>query len=88
LATDIAAITFLFDRDYPFPKAQAFFRTLVDAVEAERIMWATDWPWTEGNARYRQCLRFVTHECRFLNDRQRELILAENAVDFLNIQAT
>ena len=85
LATDIAAITFLFDRDYPFPTAQQFFQALVDAVGAEKIMWGTDWPWTDANAMYRQCLRFVTHECRFLNDRQKELILSKNAVAFLDI---
>lgn len=67
---------------YPFPHAQEVFQQVVESVGAERIAWGSDYPRPTlvADVSYRQQLEFITVECGFLDDTQREQILGGTAL--------
>ncbi len=52
---------------YPWLDAQEHVKRLHAAFGPERLMWATDWPIVESNARYDQALTVVRDDMKFLN---------------------
>jgi predicted TIM-barrel fold metal-dependent hydrolase len=67
---------------HPFPEARELFHEVVEAIGAERIAWGSDYPrpLLVADASYKQQLEFITVECDFLNDGQREQILSGTAL--------
>jgi membrane dipeptidase len=68
----------------------AFLEKLVRAVGAHKVMYGTDWPyWSAGPESYltgSRRWRIVSHECRALTERDKQLILAGNAERFVGFQ--
>lgn len=85
LSTDLAAISFIFPGEYPYPMALDFVKELVGRLGAERVMWGTDFPWSEGRCEYRKTVTMLTEEAKFLTEREKSLIMGENAARFLGL---
>lgn len=80
---DVAALPLACpDEEYPFPSALRVMRSIREAVGAEKIMWGSDLPSVLTACTYRQCLTLITRECDFFSERDKELILGENARRF------
>jgi predicted TIM-barrel fold metal-dependent hydrolase len=68
---------------YPFPQYLQQLEVVYDAIGAERLMWATDWPWLESYTKYPQLVGAVQEHATFMSDAEREAFLGGNAVRFL-----
>lgn len=82
LLTDIAAHQFLFKPS----TSKALLEQLVEHLGAERVLYATDWPW--GDASPEQMVRNVAFvkDADFLDEGQKAEILGRNASRFLSVQ--
>jgi predicted TIM-barrel fold metal-dependent hydrolase len=69
--------------EYPFPNYLQRIERTVAGVGADRVMWATDWPWFDWAFKYQQGLNAVRKHAPFLSDAERELVLGETAVEFM-----
>ena len=75
-------ITWLYnDEFWPYPSAVRAFRTAIDLVGAEKLMWGSDYPRTMTAITYRMSLDFL-RESRELTENEKTRILGENAKDF------
>ena len=75
-------ITWLYnDEFYPYPGAVQAFRTAIDLVGAEKLMWGSDYPRTMTAITYLMSLDFL-QKSDALTEREKELILGENAREF------
>jgi len=73
-------ITWLFRHEGPpFPGAQEAFRTAVEQVGAEKLMWGSDFPRTLVDFTYEQTLDFLINGCDYLQDDQLSAILGGTA---------
>ena len=73
-------ITWLFRQEGPpFPGAREAFRTAVDLVGAEKLMWGSDFPRTMVDFTYEQTLDFLRDGCDFLSDGEKTAILGGTA---------
>lgn len=77
---DAGALTYR--QRYPFPGAQARLRRALQTVGADKIAWGSDYPRPPlvADASYKQQLEFVTVDCGFLTDAQREALLGGTAL--------
>ncbi|MBN1401042.1 MAG: amidohydrolase [Anaerolineae bacterium] len=78
---DAGALTFR--SRYPFVRAQERLHEAVEAIGAEKITWGSDYP-RPGlvvDASYKQQLEFITVECKFLSETQRQRILGGTALE-------
>jgi predicted TIM-barrel fold metal-dependent hydrolase len=66
---------------YPFAVPQQQLRTAVEIAGADKISWGSDYPrpGLVADASYRQQLEFITVECDFLSEAERERILSGTA---------
>ena len=72
--------------EYPYFNGLALLAGLVKGAGSERVMWGTDWPWTElGRSTYKQNLTMVTSHANFLSGEEKRLILGANAADFAGL---
>ena len=75
-------ITWLYnDEFWPYPSAVRAFRTAIDLVGAEKLMWGSDYPRTMTAITYRMSLDFL-RESRELTENEKTRILGENAKNF------
>ena len=83
LCFDLAAYQHMIGRDEPYPywRALKVVETLVEGVGADRIHWATDWPYL-GVQPYPELIRAV-REAPFLTKDDAEKILGLNFLRFL-----
>lgn len=77
---DAGALTYR--QRFPFPEARERLRLAVERVSADRIAWGSDYPRPPlvADASYKQQLEFITIECDFLTDAQRDAILGGTAL--------
>ena len=74
-------ITWLFRTEGPpFPGAQEAFRTAVERVGADKLMWGSDFPRTMVDFTYEQTLDFLLDGCPFLNVDEKDAILGGTAM--------
>ena len=68
---------------YPFREPKEQLRVALEIVGAQKIAWGSDYPrpGLVADASYRQQLEFITVECDFLKDAERERILAGTALE-------
>lgn len=68
---------------YPFTDPKEKVRAAVETVGAGKIAWGSDYPrpGLVADASYRQQLEFITLECDFLSDTERESILSGTALE-------
>ena len=71
------------EHEYPFLRYLERIRALRDGCGADRIMYATDWPWLEHYFMYPQLVESVRRHADFLSEEEKELFLHENARRFL-----
>ncbi len=77
---DSGALTYR--QRYPFPQAQERLQAALEVVSADKIAWGSDYP-RPGlvvDASYKQQLEFITVECDFLSEEQRQQILSGTAL--------
>ncbi|MEW5818006.1 MAG: amidohydrolase family protein [Spirochaetota bacterium] len=84
LFTDLAALWFPKNEDYPFHCVSRFIAQLIRAIGADKVMFGTDWPYFCNGITltYRQGLRLI-READSLKHEEIELILGRNALRFL-----
>jgi predicted TIM-barrel fold metal-dependent hydrolase len=68
---------------YPFPQYLQQLEVVYDAIGADRLMWATDWPWLESFTKYPQLLGSIQEYGTFMSSAERDAFLGLNAVAFL-----
>ena len=80
-------ITWLFRTEGPsFPGAQEAFRTAVERVGADKLMWGSDFPRTMVDFTYEQTLDFLLHGCTFLGGDEKNAILGGTAMKLFGFQ--
>jgi predicted TIM-barrel fold metal-dependent hydrolase len=55
-------------------------------VGVEKLMWATDWPWTEWLCKYRQMVTAVQNHATFLSEAEKARFMGGTAVEFLDLK--
>jgi len=89
LFTDIAVIApdigGANDEDWPWPTALMMLERIVEGVGVERVMFGTDWPWTEGYCTYSQMVTMISRGASFLDEDGKGRILGDNADEFLDL---
>jgi predicted TIM-barrel fold metal-dependent hydrolase len=69
--------------EYPFPNLLRRVERLRDTVGADRLMWATDWPWFEDQFKYKQGIDCFRKHAPFLDESELEDFLGGTALRFL-----
>jgi predicted TIM-barrel fold metal-dependent hydrolase len=67
------------EHEYPFPNYLARLDALNKGVGAEKLFWATDWPWLEEHQTYPQAVDAIRRHASFFTDAEKGLFLGENA---------
>jgi predicted TIM-barrel fold metal-dependent hydrolase len=77
---DSGALTFR--HRYPFTECKELLHEAVETVGAHKIAWGSDYPrpGLVADASYKQQLEFISIECDFLSEQQREQILGGTAL--------
>ena len=77
---DSGALTYR--QRYPFSLAKEKLHEAVEIVGADKIAWGSDYPrpGLVADASYKQQLEFITIECDFLTEEQRQQILGGTAL--------
>jgi len=73
---------FTFRQRHPFHQAQERLQAAIEAVGADKIAWGSDYP-RPGlvvDSSYKQQLEFITVDCDFLSDEQRQQLLSGTAL--------
>jgi predicted TIM-barrel fold metal-dependent hydrolase len=79
-------ITWLFNEEfYPFPNAIRAIRKVIELVGAHKLMWGSDYPRTITAITYKMSYDFIT-KSKELSDKEKELILGQNACQFFNFE--
>lgn len=60
---------------YPYPDVGEVVRRLHARFGADRLMWATDFPWIIDDPGYTACLELIDHHLPCLSDAERDAIL-------------
>lgn len=72
--------------EYPFPMGQ---KTIEDAhrrLGAEKLVWGADMPALERACTYRQSLDYVRFHCPFMNAREKDRVLGDNAAEIFGLK--
>jgi len=85
VAGSIGGITWMADQDFPYPLGLAWLQEMVRRVGAEKIAWATDWPWSDQVCKYKQAANMIRNHTPFLSNYERKMILGETAMRFLGL---
>jgi predicted TIM-barrel fold metal-dependent hydrolase len=72
------------EHDYPFPNYLARLEALKNGVGAERLFWATDWPWLEEYQTYSQAVDSIRRHAGFFSDAEKEQFLGKNAAEWID----
>ena len=80
MAIDAGGMTFR--QRYPFTEAQETLHEAVELVGADKIAWGSDYPrpGLVADCSYKQQVEFITVECDFLTEAQRDAILSGTAL--------
>jgi predicted TIM-barrel fold metal-dependent hydrolase len=65
--------------EYPFPRYLARLEALRNGVGAERLFWATDWPWLEEHQTYPQAVDSIRKHANFFTEAEKAMFLGQNA---------
>jgi predicted TIM-barrel fold metal-dependent hydrolase len=71
------------ESEYPYSKYLQRLERIKDAVGAEKMMWATDWPWLEEFMNYPQAVNAIRRHAHFFSEEERDLFLGDNAHRFV-----
>ncbi len=71
------------EHEYPFPNQLRRLRKLYDEIGINKLMFATDWPWSEYCRKYNQDVDAIRRHCDFIKDEEKEKFLGQNALKYL-----
>jgi predicted TIM-barrel fold metal-dependent hydrolase len=71
--------------EYPFPRYLQRLERLVGMVGADKLMWATDWPWLNHFMLYPQAVDAIRKHATFMSEREKEQFLGNNALRFAGV---
>jgi predicted TIM-barrel fold metal-dependent hydrolase len=74
-------------QDYPYPDLAGWNASLRMVFGAERLMWATDFPWIDIDPGYDKLMRLADHLLPDLDDGERDLLMGRTATQFLRFPA-
>jgi L-fuconolactonase len=74
--------------DWPYKDLEKWHRTLLSKFGAERVMWATDFPWIVEEPGYGKLVQVIDELLPDLETKQRDLIMGEAARKFLRFAET
>jgi predicted TIM-barrel fold metal-dependent hydrolase len=79
--------TAIYDVDFTYPYRGYLekIHTLYDAVGRDRMMWGTDWPWTEPWSHYFQLVQCIVENATFLSPTEKQMFFGGNAAVFLGL---
>ncbi len=69
--------------EYPYRNYLGRLKRLYDEVGAERLMWATDWPWLEQFGNYPQMVNAISRHADFFSESDEERFMGGNALRFI-----
>lgn len=69
--------------EYPFANYLARLEALYRGVGAEKLFWATDWPWNEQHQTYPQALDAIRRHASFLSENEKRQYLGDNAYGWI-----
>jgi predicted TIM-barrel fold metal-dependent hydrolase len=71
------------ETEYPFPRYLSRLERLKEECGAEKLMWATDWPWLEVWMNYPQAVNSIRRHASFMSESEKEAFLGGNAARFI-----
>ena len=71
---------------YPYPDLAAWHGSLLSAFGAERLLWASDFPWIVADPGYGECVEVLNHLLPDLSSDQHRRIMGETARHFLGFR--
>lgn len=71
------------EHEYPFPNHLKRLRRLYERIGADRLMFATDWPWPEKFRKYIQDVDAIRKHANFMSEEDKLKFLGQNALRFL-----
>jgi hypothetical protein len=81
---ELAALPYLFKERYPCLQSSNVIEKMAGAVGATKLLWGSDYPRTLTDLTYCQQYEVVSLGCKGLSEKERELILGENAERILS----
>ena len=69
--------------EYPFANLQARVKRLKEAVGADRLMYATDWPWFEDEMKYKQNIDCFRLHAPYFTKEELDMFLGGTAKKFV-----
>jgi predicted TIM-barrel fold metal-dependent hydrolase len=69
--------------EYPYPNYLRRIQRTCEAVGANRVMWATDWPWFDWAFKYEQGVNAIRKHANFLTESEKASFLGQSAVEFM-----
>lgn len=67
--------------DYPYPTAVWHIERAYQELGPGRLIWASDYPGILAQCTYRQTLDMVRKECKHIPDRDKDMVLGQNALE-------
>lgn len=71
------------ESEYPYPTFLRRLEKLKDEVGADKLMWATDWPWLEQYMNYPQAVDSIRKHASFFTEDEKRRFLGDNAWQFI-----
>ncbi len=71
--------------EYPFARYQKRLEMFARKAGADRLMWATDWPWYDDRFIYEQGLNAIRRHAEYLTSAQKAEFLGGSAASFLKL---
>jgi predicted TIM-barrel fold metal-dependent hydrolase len=69
--------------EYPFPNHLARLEKLYNEVGAERLFWATDWPWLEEHMTYPQAVDSIRLHATFFSEEEKAGFFGDNSAAWI-----
>lgn len=83
LSTALLGMNWDDETEYPFPNYLRRLEKLKQEVGAEKLMWATDWPWLEHFLKYPQAVDAIRKHAHFFSEVEKAAFLGGNAMRFI-----
>jgi predicted TIM-barrel fold metal-dependent hydrolase len=73
--------------EYPYPLHTRLIRRIYDEIGAGRLLWGSDMPNIYRTCTYQQCLDIVRLHFDFMTEREKQMVLSDNAVSVFQVAA-
>ena len=83
LSTALLSMTWDDGTEYPFPNYLRRLERLNAEVGAEKLAWATDWPWLEHLMKYPQAVDAIRRHASFFSESEKASFLGGTAMRFV-----